>query len=75
MGIKGDLRFHWLAWQKGLDKNYYTPGVELIISLDSYFSGLELSYLKTFSPVAGSSIEGFSFNYYLGISGGFFDIY
>ena len=75
LGIKGDLRFHWLAWQKGLNKNYYTPGVELTISLDSHFSGLELSYLKTFPPVAGSSIEGFSINYYLGISSGYFDTY
>jgi len=72
LGMKGDVRFHWLAWQKEFNKNKYTPGIELIISMDTYLSGLELSYLKTFPSEEGYySIDCFSIDYYWGLSGGF----
>jgi hypothetical protein len=82
--IKTDAKVHWLAFQnfnkplvygsEGViiqeDKYGYTPGIEVSLSFDTYLSGVELSYLRTY-PIDKEHIkpiDGVFLNYYVGLS-------
>ena len=70
VNIRGSLNFHWLAFQDNISAISYNPGIEAVVSFDSYFSGLEISYLKTF--IGNQHFrELVTVNYYFGLSAGF----